>query len=313
MIKGLVSIVIPTYNGEQYIRECLESISLQNRPHEILVIDDLSTDKTVDIASEMGANVIIHDVHKGQIAGKNTGIKKMNGEYFFTVDQDDRLKPDALSILVEELQRNSAQIVMSKLEDFAETEEDEAFCHKEPFRGILTGAALFRKEVFDIIGLFDESIITGEVIDLTNPSNLPDPSEIEHMEEPMVSAEIMVTTEFVGAIMTLCQERRGEVNGTAAERRRPRAAGQVAVELGDLLRRLALPVHLHHVVFSLKCFQIISKTPGCVKRPDCKIGQCTGVRRSCVATDYAKSTVKKETMASRGAFSTVLLLLLFAF
>lgn len=49
----------------------------------------------------------------------------------------------------------------------------------------------------------------GEVIEITNPSNLPDPSEIEHMEEPVVSAEIMVTTEFVGAIMTLCQERRG--------------------------------------------------------------------------------------------------------
>ena len=49
----------------------------------------------------------------------------------------------------------------------------------------------------------------GEVIDLTNPTNLPDPSEIEHMEEPIVSAEIMVTTEFIGAIMELCQQRRG--------------------------------------------------------------------------------------------------------
>ena len=49
----------------------------------------------------------------------------------------------------------------------------------------------------------------GEVIDLTNPSNLPDPSEIEYMEEPIVDAEIMVTTEFTGAIMKLCQERRG--------------------------------------------------------------------------------------------------------
>ncbi len=49
----------------------------------------------------------------------------------------------------------------------------------------------------------------GEVIELTNPSNLPDPSEIEYMEEPMVSAEIMVTSEFIGAIMDLCQERRG--------------------------------------------------------------------------------------------------------
>ncbi len=49
----------------------------------------------------------------------------------------------------------------------------------------------------------------GEMIELTNPSNLPSPSEIDYMEEPVVSAEIMVTTEFVGPIMKLCQERRG--------------------------------------------------------------------------------------------------------
>ncbi len=53
----------------------------------------------------------------------------------------------------------------------------------------------------------------GEVIELTNPTNLPDPTEIDYMEEPVVSAEIMVTTEFVGAIMTLCQERRGVYKG----------------------------------------------------------------------------------------------------
>lgn len=49
----------------------------------------------------------------------------------------------------------------------------------------------------------------GQMIELTNPSNLPDPSEILRMEEPIVNAEIMVTTEYVGAIMQLCQERRG--------------------------------------------------------------------------------------------------------
>lgn len=53
----------------------------------------------------------------------------------------------------------------------------------------------------------------GTVIDITNPSNLPDPYEIEYMEEPIVDAEIMVTSEYVGAIMTLCQERRGEYIG----------------------------------------------------------------------------------------------------
>ncbi|MCR5633689.1 MAG: translation elongation factor 4 [Lachnospiraceae bacterium] len=49
----------------------------------------------------------------------------------------------------------------------------------------------------------------GEMIELTNPSNLPDPSEIDHMEEPVVKAEIMVTKDFIGPIMELCQERRG--------------------------------------------------------------------------------------------------------
>ena len=53
----------------------------------------------------------------------------------------------------------------------------------------------------------------GTVVDLTNPTNMPDPSTIESMEEPVVSAEIMVTTEFVGAIMKLCQERRGVYKG----------------------------------------------------------------------------------------------------
>ena len=53
----------------------------------------------------------------------------------------------------------------------------------------------------------------GTCIDLTNPTNLPDPSEIDYMEEPVVDAEIMVTTEFVGPIMQLCEERRGQYLG----------------------------------------------------------------------------------------------------
>ncbi len=62
----------------------------------------------------------------------------------------------------------------------------------------------------------------GEVIELTNPTNLPDPSEIDYMEEPIVDAEIMVTSEFIGPIMELCQQRRGRyksmeyVEGTRA-------------------------------------------------------------------------------------------------
>ena len=56
--------------------------------------------------------------------------------------------------------------------------------------------------------------LNGETIDLSNPTNMPDPAEINYMEEPVVSAEIMVTTEFIGPIMKLCQERRGVYIGT---------------------------------------------------------------------------------------------------
>lgn len=49
----------------------------------------------------------------------------------------------------------------------------------------------------------------GETIDLTNPTNLPEPTEIDSMEEPIVKASVIAPTEYVGAIMDLCQERRG--------------------------------------------------------------------------------------------------------
>lgn len=168
MIKNLISVIIPTFNGEEYIKDCLESIAKQDYPHEIIVIDDISTDDTISIVKEFDVKLIINKVHKGQVAAKNTGIKNMNGEYFFTIDQDDRLKSNVFGKLVNELNNNKKKIVMAMLEDFAEDEFNKKFCHSEPFRGILTGAALFRRDVFDVIGLFDESIMTGDVIDLIN-------------------------------------------------------------------------------------------------------------------------------------------------
>ncbi|MDU1823119.1 translation elongation factor 4 [Clostridium sp.] len=49
----------------------------------------------------------------------------------------------------------------------------------------------------------------GEVLDITNPTNLPEPTEIDYMEEPVVKASIITPTDYVGAVMELCQERRG--------------------------------------------------------------------------------------------------------
>ena len=167
----LISIIIPTYNGEKYIKECIESIQKQDMNTEIIVVDDISTDKTVEIAKSLGCRVIINDIHKGQVAGKNTGIKEAKGKYWLTIDQDDMLADGALARLVDEMEKDDNNyIIMAQLKDFCspETPDQAKFCKLKPFYGILTGSTLFKKEIFDIIGNFREDIITGDVIDLTN-------------------------------------------------------------------------------------------------------------------------------------------------
>ena len=75
----------------------------------------------------------------------------------------------ALRRFYEEFQKDeSLRIIMAKLKDFPDTYEQIKFCKKEPFYGILTGAVMFKKDVFNKIGYFREDLITGDVIDLTN-------------------------------------------------------------------------------------------------------------------------------------------------
>ena len=173
-MQDLVSVVIPSYNGEKYIEETILSIKKQDFNHEIIVVDDMSTDNTVEIAKSYNCNVIINTVHKGQMAGKNTGIKAANGNYWLTIDQDDLLVDGALSMLYNEMQKKiEYKIVMAKLKNFCspDTPHRIKFVNPNPFSNILTGTTLFKKDIFDKIGFFREDTITGDVIDLTERLN----------------------------------------------------------------------------------------------------------------------------------------------
>lgn len=144
-MQDLISVIIPSYNGEKYIKECIESIQKQNMNTEIIVVDDISTDKTVEIARGMGCKVIVNTEHKGQVAAKNTGIREANGKYWMTIDQDDMLTEGALKRLLEEFEKDSEiKIVMAKLKDFCspDTPEQARYCKPKPFYGILTGSTL---------------------------------------------------------------------------------------------------------------------------------------------------------------------------
>ena len=145
------------------------------------------------------------------------GYKKVNPMVYCGVYPADGAKYQDLRDALEKLQLNDASLFFEP-----ETSIALGFGFRCGFLGLLhleiIQERLEREYNLDLVTtapgvVYKVHKTNGEVIDLTNPSNLPDPSEIEHMEEPMVKAEIMVTTEFIGPIMDLCQERRGQYQG----------------------------------------------------------------------------------------------------
>lgn len=145
------------------------------------------------------------------------GYKKVNPMVYCGLYPADGSKYGDLRDALEKLQLNDASLFYEP-----ETSVALGFGFRCGFLGLLhleiIQERLEREYNLDLITTAPSVIYKvhktdGEVIDLTNPTNLPDPSEIEYMEEPMVAAEIMVTTEFIGPIMDLCQERRGQYQG----------------------------------------------------------------------------------------------------
>ena len=141
------------------------------------------------------------------------GYKKVQPMVYCGLYPSDGAKYPDLRDALEKLQLNDAALQFE-----AETSVALGFGFRCGFLGLLhleiIQERLEREYNLDLVTtapgvIYHVYKTNGEKIEVTNPSNLPDPSEIEHMEEPFVSAEIMVTKEFVGAIMTLCQERRG--------------------------------------------------------------------------------------------------------
>ena len=145
------------------------------------------------------------------------GYKKVNPMVYCGLYPADGAKYGDLRDALEKLQLNDASLQFEP-----ETSIALGFGFRCGFLGLLhleiIQERLEREYNLDLVTTAPSVIYkvyktNGEVIELTNPTNLPDPSEIEYMEEPMVKAEIMVTTEFIGAIMDLCQERRGQYEG----------------------------------------------------------------------------------------------------
>jgi len=176
----LVSIVIPVYNGSNYLREAIDSALAQTYNNlEILVINDGSKDNTEEIAKSYGNKIRYFAKENGGIStALNFGIKQMKGEYFSWLSHDDLYYPQKIARAVEELSKieDKNTIIISDLDYIDENynkiytttykEHMLAYPNREysylyPIIYNRTHGCthLISKTVFDTVGLFDEKLL----------------------------------------------------------------------------------------------------------------------------------------------------------
>lgn len=124
-MQPLVSVIIPLYNVEQYIGECLESVVRQSYKNlEILIVDDRGTDGSLALAegfmTDARVRILHHEVNRGLGPARNTGLEAAGGKYVYFLDSDDWLSVRAIEELVDVAERTGADITYSTGVAFAE-------------------------------------------------------------------------------------------------------------------------------------------------------------------------------------------------
>lgn len=119
MNNPLVTIIVPIYNNEKYLKRCIDSIVNQDYQNlEIILVDDGSKDKTSVYCDEYTTKdkriKVIHQTNKGLSAARNAGIKIATGNYIYLVDSDDWIATNAITVLVNLAHKTNADITLAK-------------------------------------------------------------------------------------------------------------------------------------------------------------------------------------------------------
>lgn len=171
--EPLVSIIVPTYNSERTLERCLKSIKNQTYKNiELIIVDGISQDKTVEIAKEYGADVHLL-TRRGRSRQTNYGmINVSNGKYVYRVDHDVILEPKLVEEAVKKCETegyDALSIFYSPdptISFWSKVRKLEKDCYKEDL--LHTGPRFFRKDVFESIGGFKENIVFDECYELNN-------------------------------------------------------------------------------------------------------------------------------------------------
>ena len=182
-VKPLVSIILPVYNGENYLKESIESALAQTYDNiEVIVVNDGSTDKTEAIAQLYGSNIRYFAKENGGVStALNLGLSQMRGDYFSWLSHDDLYQADKIQIEMDALKNDLTQIVYS---DYSIIDSNGAIitamniAEKYPdldwtlglfpiLRQVLNGCSLLiHKSHFERVGVFDEQLRVTQDYDL---------------------------------------------------------------------------------------------------------------------------------------------------
>lgn len=165
--KPTISVIVPSYNKPEYLPECLGSIKAQTfRDWECIVVSDGSP-RVDEIRAAVAATgdsrfrLVEHVENRGLAAARNTGIRDARGEFVICVDEDDRIREDSLEVLIGLATGTGASIVCPQGRFFGGSDRRRG-CHKPSLNEILVtqpllpAGSLIRKDVFSIVGLYDE-------------------------------------------------------------------------------------------------------------------------------------------------------------
>jgi glycosyltransferase involved in cell wall biosynthesis len=162
-----LTVVTPVHNGRRYLEETLDAITAQDYPGvETIVVDDGSTDGSGDIARARGSRVLRAE-GVGPAAARNMGIQASDSELLFFLDADDlpasasllRRLADALD------EAPQAGFVQGFIQNFEVGPDGQRVLLSFPYRFLNLGSMLWRRRVFDQIGLFDGSLRLCEDLD----------------------------------------------------------------------------------------------------------------------------------------------------
>jgi glycosyltransferase involved in cell wall biosynthesis len=169
-----LTVIIPVFNAERHIASAIRSILSQEYPFlEILAVDDGSTDGSAEILQSFPEVVYYYQKNQGPAAARNYGIQLAKGEFILFLDSDDLFPEGKIrNQLSYFTQRPELEIVLGKSQFFFEEGADTSvFRFPDETHQVLTvllGSGIYRKEVFNKVGLFDSSLNFSEDVDWFN-------------------------------------------------------------------------------------------------------------------------------------------------